>query len=208
MNIIRILYIWGLCAISVAHAAPMAHNLFEIKDRWLHERLQGTQLWLFDRSDTGFLKKITLEKFVAMHKELDLMDKSEGGEFRTRNIAVSGSSVVFPDPGQVSALMTDFFKWLHEQHKADLYVAADAHLRLVTIHPFGNGNGRIARLLMNVILMQVGYYPIVIHPDLRNSYMDLINKSCLSNSTNYWHSFFFQVIKENEYIDSAWPIVL
>lgn len=186
---------------NVMHAKPMAHNLFTVKDRWLHERLQHAQLWLFDRNDTQFLKKITLSWLLDVHKDLDLIDTSEGGLFRARKIGVSGSSVVFPDPGQLPVLMSDFFNWLHEQRKADVYAAADAHLKLVSIHPFGNGNGRVARRLMNIILMQVGYCPLVIYADLRNSYFKCTEKAQLSNNCHDWHSFFFQALKSNMYID-------
>jgi Fic family protein len=50
--------------------------------------------------------------------------------------------------------------------------AFEAHARLVTIHPFSDGNGRTARLLMNLILLRTGYPPVVIGPEHRPDYVD------------------------------------
>jgi Fic family protein len=75
----------------------------------------------------------------------------------------------FPSPAEVPALMGDFSAWLG--------VAADtpesafiAHRRLVEIHPFNDGNGRTARLLMNLILIRGGYPAVPVRPEDRPAY--------------------------------------
>jgi Fic family protein len=87
------------------------------------------------------------------------------GRYRDVEIFVSGSNREFPGPQAVEGLMLEFSCWLVErQEKKDLHpvrIAAQAHYRLVDIHPFIDGNGRTARLLMNLILMKYGY-PIAI----------------------------------------------
>lgn len=50
--------------------------------------------------------------------------------------------------------------------------AALAHYKLVHIHPFSDGNGRTSRLLMNMILMQAGYPPVIIHKRHRHKYYE------------------------------------
>lgn len=55
--------------------------------------------------------------------------------------------------------------------------SALAHKDLVTIHPFIDGNGRAARLLMNLTLLQSGYVITIIPPVLRNDYINAIKKS-------------------------------
>jgi Fic family protein len=76
----------------------------------------------------------------------------------------------FPSPAEVPALMGDFSAWLG--------VAADtpesafiAHRRLVEIHPFNDGNGRTARLLMNLILIRGGYPAVAVRPEDRAAYI-------------------------------------
>ena len=66
-----------------------------------------------------------------------------------------------------------------EKHPIEF--AALIHLRLVTIHPFVDGNGRTARLLMNLALLQSGYPVTIIPPVLRSDYLSAVR---LGNSGN------------------------
>jgi len=76
----------------------------------------------------------------------------------------------FPSPAEVPALMGAFATWLGPA--ADTPdTAFEAHLRLVAIHPFNDGNGRTARLLMNLILLRGAYPPIAIGPADRPAYL-------------------------------------
>jgi len=82
----------------------------------------------------------------------------------------------FPSPAEIPALMADFAQWLT--------VAPDtpesafmAHQRLVDIHPFNDGNGRTARLLMNLILIRGGYPPVAVRPEDRPAYIRALQQS-------------------------------
>jgi Fic family protein len=55
--------------------------------------------------------------------------------------------------------------------------AFTAHLRLVNIHPFNDGNGRTARLLMNLILIRGGYPPVAVRPEDRLSYIRALQQA-------------------------------
>jgi len=76
----------------------------------------------------------------------------------------------FPSPAQVPAMMGDLADWLRTApHSPD--TAFTAHRRLVDIHPFNDGNGRTARLLMNLILIRGGYPPVTVRPEDRLEYI-------------------------------------
>lgn len=79
----------------------------------------------------------------------------------------------FPSPVEVPALMEDFCRWLASRDDGPT-TAFEAHLRLVGIHPFNDGNGRTARLLMNLILARAGYPPIAVRPEDRPAYIAAI----------------------------------
>jgi Fic family protein len=87
-------------------------------------------------------------------------------------VRISGSAVVLPNPKKVQTLMDDFFKWLKNETKMHaVELASEAHYRFVTIHPFIDGNGRTARLLMNMILMMKGFPPAIIRKNDRLAYI-------------------------------------
>lgn len=76
----------------------------------------------------------------------------------------------FPSPAVVPALMRDFSRWLATAPTTP-EAAFTAHRRLVDIHPFNDGNGRTARLLMNLILIRGGYPPVAVRPEDQLEYI-------------------------------------
>jgi Fic family protein len=82
----------------------------------------------------------------------------------------------FPAPALVPALMGDFAAWLVAA-PGEPVTAFDAHRRLVDIHPFNDGNGRTARLLMNLILIRAGYPPVAVRPEDRPAYIHALQEA-------------------------------
>jgi len=80
-----------------------------------------------------------------------------------------------PDASRVQHLVAEFVEWLNSEEALSLHaveLAALGHYRLVHIHPFYDGNGRTSRLLMNLLLMQAGYPPIIIPVEQRGAYYE------------------------------------
>jgi Fic family protein len=68
----------------------------------------------------------------------------------------------------------------------------DAHYRLVAIHPFADGNGRTARLLMNLLLLREGYPPIAIRPEDRKTYLDTLERASVRDDLKSFQTFMHQ----------------
>lgn len=116
------------------------------------------------------------------------IDDESAGRYRSIAVRISGSEVILPNPTKVPDLMADFIAEITsnlEIHPAQL--AAEAHYRLVTIHPFVDGNGRTARLLMNLILMQHGYPPALIRKRDRLKYIKSLEQTQLGGSKNDYY---------------------
>lgn len=114
---------------------------------------------------------------------LKSIDDEHAGYYRRVAVRISGSTVVMPNPLKVLDLMGELQSWLNSA--ADLHpveLAAEAHYRLVTIHPFVDGNGRTARLLMNLVLMMLGYPPAIIRKRDRLAYINALEKAQLGGS--------------------------
>ncbi len=67
--------------------------------------------------------------------------------------------------------------------------AFEAHFRLTAIHPFADGNGRTARLLMNLLLLREGYPPVAVRPEDRIPYLEALERSSESDDLRPFQSF-------------------
>lgn len=116
---------------------------------------------------------ISENTILAIHERiLGNVDDINAGHYRAVPVRIAGSRAVMPNYLKVPDLMVDFANWLKSEntdHPAK--IAADAHFKLVSIHPFVDGNGRTARLLMNLLLMQTGYPAAIIRPEDRSTYI-------------------------------------
>ncbi len=111
------------------------------------------------------------------------IDRDNAGRYRSLPVMISGSRHVPPQPWAVPKLMEEYGLWLTGESLSlhPVLRAAEAHERLVTIHPFIDGNGRASRLVMNLILLANGY-PIANIPgdtDSRMAYYSALEKSNL-----------------------------
>lgn len=134
-------------------------------------------------------KTLALDDILTLHGLiLKGIDDMHAGRIRTVPVRISGSMVVLPNPLKVPALMDEFVQWLKTKGEHPVTLAAMAHYKLVTIHPFVDGNGRTARLLMNLILMQHGYPPAIIAPKDRLKYIKSLEKAQMGGSLeDYLH---------------------
>jgi Fic family protein len=103
---------------------------------------------------------------------------------------VAGSPVIFPNPSKVPALMEEFGVWLSRAPSAPVG-AFEAHFRLTAIHPFSDGNGRTARLLMNLMLIRGGYPPVAVRPEDRKPYLDALERGSLSDDLQPFQAFMY-----------------
>ncbi len=111
------------------------------------------------------------------------IDDKNAGSYRQNKVFISGSDFIPPSPKEIAAKMTQFFKNLRTSQKEEHPVisAALAHKEFVTIHPFIDGNGRTARLLMNLMLIKEGYPIVIMPPILRTEYINALQSSNKGN---------------------------
>lgn len=111
------------------------------------------------------------------------IDAKQAGKYRKSRVIITGTDFIPPAPERIPDLMESFIAGLSEarakHHPVEF--CAIIHKELVTIHPFIDGNGRAARLLMNLTLLQAGYPLAIIPPILRRDYLDTLNKTHKGN---------------------------
>lgn len=104
------------------------------------------------------------------------IDEDNAGKYRKVRVVVTGTDFAFPPPSRIKTLMRRFVDGIPSLRETchPIELAALLHARLVNIHPFTDGNGRTARLLMNLALVQVGYPITIIPPVIRTEYLDAV----------------------------------
>lgn len=126
------------------------------------------------------------------------IDNRNAGKYRDVPVRISGSSHIPPEPYMIEKMMEDYFMFYETQKSAlhPVILAAEMHERLVSIHPFIDGNGRTSRLVMNLILLQNGYTLV----NLKGNLADRMNyyKALENVQINHESHDFYQLIISHE----------
>ena len=123
---------------------------------------------------------LSLKVVKKWHEKLFFQTKSDiAGLLRDYNVGIRESKFNPPSHTAVKFLMDGFFRWYNTSKKKlnPVELAALVHLKFVTIHPFGDGNGRTARLMMNHVLNKFDYPLLDIDYGDRRSYYNALEKS-------------------------------
>lgn len=163
----------------------------EIRETINHDKVLEQFPNLFETN-----KKIKInEKLVLLLHMLLMKDNlpiENCGKRRKINIIISGSTDILPNPSQIPKLMWDFFTKTCKNIKS-LENVARVHYDFVKIHPFVDGNGRIARFLMNLWLIWLWYFPIIIPVVIRKEYISSLKWENFDKRLE----FFLRQVKEN-----------
>ena len=140
-------------------------------------------------------EKISYEKVILDIHSIILngINDEFKGRYRTVRVRISGSNVVLPNPLKVPELMKRFSEKL-DQKKDSILKAIEAHYKLVEIHPFVDGNGRTARLLMSLILLRSQIFPILIQPKERKRYLSHISERNLKGKIFPYYNYMLKLL--------------
>lgn len=134
------------------------------------------------------LHKVLLREDYTVYRDLPGGGQTSytvhAGQYKTRPNSVItryGDRFEYASPEETASLMSDLVDWYNaaeqEGKLSPVELAALFHYRYIRIHPFEDGNGRIARLLMNFILLRHGYPMIVIRSKNKKTYLDALGKA-------------------------------
>ena len=132
-------------------------------------------------------KEITEQNILDLHKLFYRhINPDNAGKYRDKEVIITGTEFIPPSSKKVPDLMKKFVASMPDMKTKynPVEFAALLHLQLVTIHPFLDGNGRTARLLMNLALLQEGYAITIIPPVLRNDYINTLKQAQTGSKDN------------------------
>jgi Fic family protein len=149
-------------------------SISEIDIRSLHELVLGKPYDVKTETPDGV--KTTKRIALGEYKKLPNHVKTSTGEIH-----------YYSTPEETPAKMQELIEWFREVSEDSgvhpVIIAALFHHKFVAIHPFDDGNGRLSRILMNLILIQSGFPPVVIKTDDRQNYYSLLSRA---DNGDFW----------------------
>jgi len=150
-----------------------------ISGKPLREHFEATN----HRDAIVFLESLLKEQKLTEHNILDIhavvlknIEADFAGRYRQGQVRIMGASIILPNFMKVPTLMNELVAWVNANPDEldSVTLAATFHYKFVAIHPFFDGNGRTARLLMNLLLMRKGYPPVVVPVVDRKKYYSVL----------------------------------
>jgi Fic family protein len=125
---------------------------------------------------------------LQIHKLLMSGVAEDAGRYRTARVRIAGANFMPPPSSEVKPRMNELLTWLKENpdEYTPMELVAVFHHRFVQIHPFTEGNGRTARLLMNAMLMKFGYpFIVIVSTQDRSRYLKTLMEADLGNASAF-----------------------
>jgi len=166
---------------STLTEAETAAVLFEdaaLSNRTLTEQMEvknhrAALLWLFDHVRAGH--KTGQDAVLKMHAVLMNGIRDDAGVYRNHAVRIVGSNIPTANYVKVPDLMKDLIRDMNRKSDDVIAQTAEIHARFEQIHPFGDGNGRIGRLLMQAMLLKTNIVPAVIRKKKKQVYLRCLN---------------------------------
>ncbi|WP_243343842.1 Fic family protein [Anaerococcus sp. AGMB09787] len=136
-------------------------------------------------------KRSLEEELIKDIHQLVMENIIDGGIYRNLNVQITGSNFVPTEWINVRNEMKYFIQdyKLNELHMNPIELASWVHAKFVKIHPFIDGNGRVARLLLNFVLMSNNYLPIIIESKEAHDYYKTLDNFTKKENINDFYNF-------------------
>lgn len=177
------------CDLLEEGRTPKNKPLHDSKETELHQKLF-----------LDIIKKkkedLTLATVCKWHKILFEQTKRDiAGKIRNYKVGIGRSKFSPPPPQVVQIMLKGFFEWYKKNETIlnPVELSALAHLKFVTIHPFGDGNGRISRLMMNYVLSKFGYPMLIVkYSKDRTTYYNALERAQVSGNDMIFVEWFMK----------------
>jgi Fic family protein len=202
------------------HDAGIEDRL-KISSRYEHAyRVIKGQQSMLDDIERRALKQepLSLSLLLGMHRRLFGRAWPEGaGQFRQSDVSISGVRHDPPSASHVQGLLHQRFAGINEEldkikaitpdtFKRVLQLSADTHYLVAAVHPFEDGNGRIARAVGDYVFLRFGMYYDVIMTDYRSDYLDSLEECNLTDSDPLFRFLEFSYLETLERVTTFYKL--
>ena len=154
----------------------------------------------FDYVSDLVKEKVLLSEYIIkqIHSLVLSMRREERGVYRMVPVRIAGALITHAEPSLIREKMEELINWYSEDNSDDfLTKLALLHIRFESIHPFIDGNGRTGRLIVNLELMKLDYFPIDIKFTDRKAYYDAFDSYVRANSPKAMAKLFAKYLTEH-----------
>jgi Fic family protein len=165
----------------------------------LREHIEATNnAKAFDRMEELAKKKRTIDHVIIqeIHEIVTRGILEDAGRLRTKNVRIAGAVKTPPDWSKIVKLLDELIENVAESKAHPIETASLLHHRFVEIHPFSDGNGRVARLLTNLYLIARDYPPVVLKKEDRGKYYKSLRAADAGNLGSF-ANFIAKAVDEN-----------
>lgn len=176
-------------AILFHNKALPNHSLIEQLEAKNH---QTALHYLFDFVVKG--EKIDENFILKLHAILMSGIHPDSGFYRRHGVRIVGTHVVTANYVKIPILMEELVSGINKKGKDLIFQSAFVHARFEQIHPFGDGNGRVGRLLMHAMLLQKNFPPALIQQEDRQKYFTYLQKAQLQQDYSLLEDFICEAV--------------
>lgn len=134
-------------------------------------------------------KKINEGLVLKIHSILMNGVRPDAGVYRNHSVRITGVHLPTANYASVPGLMTEAMKLVNEKTEDIVSLSAKVHSKFEKIHPFSDGNGRVGRLLMNAMLLQLNLTPAIIRQEQKQLYYTYLYKAQTKDNHNQLENF-------------------
>jgi Fic family protein len=159
-------------ALTLAETTAVLDHGVTIAGKPLKDHLEAVHLaaaWARVKELACGAQPLTEAELLELHALVLGRDDADAGRYRSVPVFIRGARHVPPNAAKVPEEMAAVFA-LDRSGEHPVAAAAQVHFQIVTVHPFVDGNGRTARLAMNLLLLRAGFPPLCIQPEERAAY--------------------------------------
>lgn len=136
------------------------------------------------------------ELVLKLHSVLMNAVRSDAGLYRNHGVRIVGTYVPTASHLKIPDLMKELVKDINRHQRDVIAQVANIHWRFEKIHPFGDGNGRVGRLLMQAMLLRANLAPAIVLQEKRRLYAAYLNKAQMKNDQSPLEDFICDAMME------------
>ncbi len=141
-------------------------------------------------------KKINKELILKLHSILLNGIRDDAGFLRNHGVRIVGSNVPTANYLKLPELVNNLVEDINRKNKDVIALVANIHARFEQIHPFGDGNGRIGRLIMAAMLIKANFPPAVVRQEIKRQYYECLNAAQLKGEFSCLEDFICEAVSE------------